>query len=535
MLILVRFVEAIMLFGMGVQLTDKDDALIKDIVAPAYAALGLANDYFSFDRELQERESSRRGSMDLEPMTNAVWLCMQWYNMSISEAKDMVRRETVKYEDEFEHKKREFLHSDPTPPEKLWRCLDGLSQMIIGNLAWSLQCPRYSPALRYDANAGVEKQFLDAKPPEVEDLRDACTKVALETAVCKSDGKHSDSGHNSCADSPQEAVPCRKASDSCGSSLSLESTNELSSSLQVVTAPFEYCASLPSKNVRSALVDAFSIWLPTPLPTLEQIKAIGHLLHNASLLLDDVQDGSALRRGKPAAHTVFGMPETINSANFAILDAMEKVFELKPPSFAMWSGQMRKLYLGQGKDLNWTRQKFCPTESEYLEMVDGKTGGLFHLLVGLLRCNSSAKPEGLANDQIKDILTNLGRHFQIRDDYKNLVSSVYGSQKGFCEDFDEGKYSYPVVWALNQTEHDVSILRSILANSTKDGSSANELKQLALDQLTSFRSLEKTEETLRQLHAEILAQINQIEAQLGSKNWILRLLVKKLDVHGGKL
>jgi hypothetical protein len=131
-LILVRFVEAIMLFGMGVQLTDEDDASINDIVAPAYAALGLANDYFSFDREFQERESSRRDSMDLEPMTNAVWLFMQWYNMSILEAKDMVRRETVKYEDEFERKKREFLHSDPTPPEKLWRCLDGLSQMIIG-------------------------------------------------------------------------------------------------------------------------------------------------------------------------------------------------------------------------------------------------------------------------------------------------------------------------------------------------------------------------------------------------------------------
>jgi ophiobolin F synthase len=286
--------------------------------------------------------------------------------------------------------------------------------------------------------------------------------------------------------------------------------------------------------VRSALVDAFSIWLPTPLPTLEQIKSIDHLLHNASLLLDDVQDGSGLRRGKPAAHAVFGMPQTINSANFAILEAMEKVSGLQALSFAMFSGQMRKLYIGQGQDLNWTRQKSCPTESEYLEMVDGKTGGLFHLLVGLLRCNSSAKIESLANDQIRDLVTKLGRHFQIRDDYKNLVSSVYGSQKGFCEDFDEGKYSYPVVCALNQTEHDVSILRSIRANSTKDGSSANELKQLALDQLTSFRSLEKTEETLRQLHSELLAQINQIEAQLGSKNWILRLLVRKLDVRGGE-
>jgi ophiobolin F synthase len=167
-------------------------------------------------------------------------------------------------------------------------------------------------------------------------------------------------------------------------------------------------------------------------------------------------------------------------------------------------------------------------------MVNRKTGGLFHLLVGLLRCNSSAKIESLANDQIRDLVTKLGRYFQIRDDYKNLVSSVYGSQKGFCEDFDKGKYSYPVVCALNQTEHDVSILRSILANSTKDGSSANELKQLALDQLISFRSLEKTEETLRQLHSELLAQINQIEAQLGSKNWILRLLVKKLDVRSGE-
>ena len=49
------------------------------------------------------------------------------------------------------------------------------------------------------------------------------------------------------------------------------------------------------------------------------------MLHNASLLLDDIEDGSELRRGAPTAHKVFGEALTINSANYLYFVALEKV------------------------------------------------------------------------------------------------------------------------------------------------------------------------------------------------------------------
>jgi geranylgeranyl pyrophosphate synthase len=44
--------------------------------------------------------------------------------------------------------------------------------------------------------------------------------------------------------------------------------------------------------------------------------------------LDDIEDGSELRRGHPAAHSVFGTPQTINAASFTIVEAVRKAHKL---------------------------------------------------------------------------------------------------------------------------------------------------------------------------------------------------------------
>lgn len=58
------------------------------------------------------------------------------------------------------------------------------------------------------------------------------------------------------------------------------------------------------------------------------IKKIITLLHEASLLLDDIQDGSMLRRGMPATHTIYGEAQTINSAGYTITKAIEEALKL---------------------------------------------------------------------------------------------------------------------------------------------------------------------------------------------------------------
>jgi geranylgeranyl diphosphate synthase type 3 len=55
------------------------------------------------------------------------------------------------------------------------------------------------------------------------------------------------------------------------------------------------------------------------------------MLHNASLLIDDIQDNSKLRRGAPVAHSIYGVPLTINAANHIYFLAMQKALLLKHP------------------------------------------------------------------------------------------------------------------------------------------------------------------------------------------------------------
>ena len=60
---------------------------------------------------------------------------------------------------------------------------------------------------------------------------------------------------------------------------------------------------------------------------------------------------------------------------------------------------------------------------------------------------------------------------------------------------------------------------------------SDELKRLALKQLVSSRSLEKSRTTIMRLHAEVEKTITEVEDMLQTPNWILRLLVKKLRVE----
>lgn len=114
--------------------------------------------------------------------------------------------------------------------------------------------------------------------------------------------------------------------------------------------PYHYISSTPGKNIRSALIDCFQLWLRVPrtpqedaascaaaaaaatgspaptsnTDTLTEIKSIIASLHNASLLIDDIEDNSKLRRGNPVAHSIFGVANCINCANYVYFLGLEQ-------------------------------------------------------------------------------------------------------------------------------------------------------------------------------------------------------------------
>ena len=150
---------------------------------------------------------------------------------------------------------------------------------------------------------------------------------------------------------------------------------------------FRYVNSMPGKNVRGKMIDCFQLWLGIDKDSrpevLDSVKAIVGDLHNASLMIDDIQDNSKLRRGIPVTHSIFGVATTINAANYTYFLALEKCHALNnPQAMDVFVGEMLNLHRGQGHDILWRDEGRCPNEEEYLNMVRDKTGGLFRLAVG---------------------------------------------------------------------------------------------------------------------------------------------------------
>jgi ophiobolin F synthase len=160
--VLNRLLEALLLFGMGVTLTEEEDAKLEPIRRPCFIAIGLANDYLSFDREYLELESA-----GLQTLNNAVWLHMQWHGVDVSVAKRMVLDKTRQHEDEFLENCTRYRRENNDISDKLNRHLEALAYQVSGNVVWSLNCPRYSPSYRYDPNAGIEDVLTAKSMPEI--------------------------------------------------------------------------------------------------------------------------------------------------------------------------------------------------------------------------------------------------------------------------------------------------------------------------------------------------------------------------------
>lgn len=130
---------------MGILLTPEGNAIIGPIVKTCYAALGLANDYISFDVEWEEYQNEPADQKTA--MTNAVWLFMHWRGVDIPEARRLTRKVINRYENAYLQNMNAFVTGDGKDNIKLQNYLRAWSYPIPGNFAWSLRCPRYHPEL----------------------------------------------------------------------------------------------------------------------------------------------------------------------------------------------------------------------------------------------------------------------------------------------------------------------------------------------------------------------------------------------------
>ncbi|ODO03299.1 hypothetical protein I350_06149 [Cryptococcus amylolentus CBS 6273] len=289
---------------------------------------------------------------------------------------------------------------------------------------------------------------------------------------------------------------------------------------RIILEPYTYISTNPGKEIRSKLIAAFNLWLDVSPADLEVITKVVRMLHNASLLMDDVEDSSELRRGLPVAHTIYGIPQTINTANYVYFQAFQQLLELGKGRLGkaedVGNGQsgrggekdlvevvneeLLQLHRGQGMDLFWRDSLTCPTEKEYVDMVLGKAGGLLRLAVKLMMAKSDSKANYVP------LVNLISIWFQIRDDYMNLSSTEYENNKGYCEDLTEGKFSFPIVHGIRADPSNRQILNVLQKKTTLPS-----LKHHVVTYLQhTTHSFTYTRSVLKSLEGQILEEIREL-------------------------
>jgi geranylgeranyl diphosphate synthase type 3 len=285
---------------------------------------------------------------------------------------------------------------------------------------------------------------------------------------------------------------------------------------KIIWGPFDYVTSQPGKDFRTQLIASFNSWLDVPADSLEVITKVVGMLHNASLLVDDVEDNSVLRRGLPVAHSIFGTAQTINSANYIYFAALQELQKLKnPKTVTIYMEELINLHRGQGMDLFWRDTLTCPTEEDYLEMVGNKTGGLFRLGIKLMQAESRSLIDCV------ELVNLMGLIFQIRDDYMNLSSVEYSKNKGLCEDLTEGKFSFPIIHSIRSDPTNLQLL-NILKQKTTD----EEVKRYAVKYMEGTGTFDYTRQVLAVLIERARKTADEVDDGRGKNQGIHQILDK---------
>lgn len=195
------------------------------------------------------------------------------------------------------------------------------------------------------------------------------------------------------------------------------------------------------------------------------------LPHNGTLIVDDIEDSSDFRRGKPAVHLIYGTDLSINTGNFLYflphicIDSSSFPDGIKLAAYRYYNESMANLHIGQGLDILWHRDKdYIPSLDEYLTMCSFKTGGLSQL-AGRLGVRSGGGSEETAFT-VGKACQQMGVGFQILDDVINLTVGNPGKKRG--DDIVEGKKSLPVI-LCSQMGGDMTRLKEIFVRAGKEG------------------------------------------------------------------
>jgi geranylgeranyl diphosphate synthase type I len=227
------------------------------------------------------------------------------------------------------------------------------------------------------------------------------------------------------------------------------------------------------KRLRARLALAASAALGGSMESAIPWAAACEVLHNASLVHDDVQDGDRVRRGQPTTWVIHGVAQAINVGDLMLMMPFLCLERLNTDNGTRWllsrllARAAAETVRGQSAEMDLLPRRRLAV-SDYISVIEGKTAALFGMPV-----QGAALLAGLSEqqaDQLAMPFRLLGQLFQLQDD----VLDLYGEKGRDCSgsDLREGKVSALVVEHIVRRPNDISRLLTLLETPRESTSDA---------------------------------------------------------------
>ncbi len=234
------------------------------------------------------------------------------------------------------------------------------------------------------------------------------------------------------------------------------------------------------------------------------------LFHNFTLIHDDIEDNSQMRRGKPCLHIRHGVPLALNAGDGLFMMVWRAALSIRSPRAAQIQSTLLSSFTavleGQARELGWNqRHDWDLSVDDYLGMAGGKTAALVQA-----SCEVGALCAGAKPAQIKALSSyghSIGIAFQIQDDILNLVGEEEKYKKEIGGDIHEGKRTLMVMHALPRlSAPNAKRLRAILDSQSAQSADID----WAIQQLQSTGSIDYASDYAKKLVEDAQTQLSKL-------------------------
>ena len=208
------------------------------------------------------------------------------------------------------------------------------------------------------------------------------------------------------------------------------------------------------KRFRGRLALAHAQTLSVPFTDAMKWAIACEILHNATLVHDDIQDEDPLRRGVESLWQKFGTPQAINAGDYLIFKAFEQIGTIEirravPSLISCLARKSQGVAQGQALEIHLCQMESTNFWQTYLKIAELKTGTLFQAPIAGIELLS-----GLSEQEVEEKTSpwlKLGIAYQINDDINDFLGKKQEGQA--LKDFFEQKINSLVAWLTLKNEN----------------------------------------------------------------------------------